>query len=294
MATEGRLIVVKILRSKKIGKQKFGKVSSRKSSDLELSLAEDLTEPSDDLLSYSMLLFGEKKIGKTTLCSMFPDTQFLGCEPGHGAVRIKLNKCPDWRHFKTYVGLLEKDNECRTVVVDTVEAAYSMCFVYMCDKLGINHPQDENDYGKSWGAIRKEFESVVNRIIAMEKGSIFISHAQIRTIKRRDGTQFDTLCPMLTGQPMEVMSGIVDTIAYYGYNKGERQLVIRGDDFLMAGTRLEEHFLTKFKRRPVHSIPMGSNKQEAYDNLLAAFNNQLVDVGDVPVVAKKSVKKNRN
>lgn len=286
-----------VVRSAKVGKRPVVKERQARE-DLQLELASELSEPLDDLLQYSMLLYGEKKIGKTSLASMFPDTQFLMTEPGYKALRILPNWCPTWPHITGYTKLLEDDSKrskpkVKTVVVDIVDRAYDLCFSYMCRKLAITHPQDEEDFGKSWGAIRKEFESWCGRLLGMNKGVIFISHAAMKNVTRRDGTKYDTLQPSLTGQPMAVLTGLVDTIAYYGYNGNERQLIIRGDDNLSAGTRIEEHFLTKVKRRPIHSISMGTSKQEAYSNLVDAFNNMSTNVGEVPTIAPRSNKRRR-
>lgn len=281
---------MKIRRSKPV---KVNAVTEKplKLRDVDVELSLEASEPLGDILDYSTLLYGEKKIGKTTLCSMFPDTNFLMFEPGAKALSIRQNPVPTWVHAKKYLQLLGDDAnsskpKIKTVVADTIDIAYQLCFSYMCQKQGIQHPHDQDDFGKSWGEIRKEFQAWVTGLLALNKGVFFLSHADFRVFTRRDGTKYDTLAPSLTGQAMQVVKGLVDNIFYYGYEGEGRVLVLRGDESLDAGTRLEENFLTKVKRRPLRSISMGDSKQEAYANLLAAYNNKSLVVGEVPTVSK--------
>lgn len=259
-------------------------------------LSTAVCEPLDDFSQFSTLLYGEKKIGKTSLCAQFDDATFIFTEPGYRGLSLRKNLAEDWRDIRDYVEQLEEDDQRRDpqhkmVVVDIIDYAYDLCFTFMCQKLGIVHPHDENDYGKSWGAIRKEFEAVVKRLLSLQKGVIFVSHAKWQNIKRRDGTAHDKLMPTLSGQPMEVISGLVDNIFYFGYDGDERVLVINGDENLEAGTRIEDHFVTKQKRSKINTINMGSSPKIAYKNLMDAFNNELGKVGDVPAVHKPQPKK---
>lgn len=266
--------------------------------DETLTLPDEFSEPKHDLLSYSWFLFGEKKIGKTSLLSQFDDTIFLMFEPGAGALRVKKCDVRDWKQAMGYTKLLREDSKrknplFKNVVVDIVDVAYRQSFEYTCQKLGITHPGDVEDYGSSWNKIRERFAKWVEEILSLNKGVWFISHAKFREFTRRDGSKYDILAPTLTGQALEIVSGMVDSILYYGYDGEERQLVIRGDESIDAGTRLDEHFLTKIKGRPVQSINMGHSKEEAYANLVAAFNNKLMNTGNLPTVRKLTKGKKR-
>ena len=42
---------------------------------------------------------------------------------------------------------------------------------------------------------------------------------------------------------------------------------------IIAGTRLSNNFLTPAGEK-IYQIPMGENEQEAYNNLILAFNNK--------------------
>lgn len=252
------------------------------------SLPDERTKPVADMMAYSWLLYGEKKVGKTSLCAEFPDCLILGFEPGGKALAAYWRPINKWADLLAYLKLLEKSDRFRTVAIDTAERMYDRCFEYVSNReLGGAHPHDMNDYGKSWGKIRVEFERAVERLLSMGRGVVFVSHAKLHDVQTRDGRTYHQLGPKLTGQPMECLEGLVDTIAYYGYDDdGDRVLTIRGNAHLKAGTRFEKHFQTSDGDQLI-GIPMGGSAGEAYKALLAGYENRLDDAGSVPDIAPK-------
>lgn len=252
------------------------------------TLAIEPEGPRPNIWDYTWLIYGEKKIGKTTLCAAIPDADFIFTEPGHRAITARKNVVESWQEIRDLVEALEKDSErakprhTGPTIVDTVGRAYDMCFTYICDKLGIQYPLD-NDFGKSWKAIRREFDDICTRLMELPKGVVFIAHAEIKNINTRQGS-VDKLVPNLTKQALEVLTGNVDSILYYGYDGSDRYLALRGNEQIEGGTRLEQSFLTKIKRRPVQVIDMGNSPKEAYEALVRGFNNQLTRAGVLPVI----------
>lgn len=270
--------------------------SSRNTKRERKLLTTDVSEPLENFLDFSTFIYGEKKVGKTSLLAEFEGLTFIFTEPGYKGLSVRKNIADDWLDIKGYVEQLEEDDNSgdpqhQAVALDTVDYAYDMCFRHVCKKLGIDHPHDENDFGKSWGAIKKEFESVVKRLLSLKKGCFFLSHAKLGKFERRDGESHSKLTATLTGQPMDVVAGLFDNIFYYGYDGADRVLVLRGDETLEAGTRLKGHFVTKKKRSPIISISMGESSEEGHANLLAGFNNELSVVGEMPTIAQRTKKK---
>lgn len=240
-----------------------------------LSLPTKLSEPKTSMLDYSWLIYGEKKIGKTSLCAQFPGAFFLMCEPGGKGLRIFQKPVAKWTDLTGYLDLLEKGGHgFKTVVVDTVDKCYERCWEFMLKKLCIEHPHDENDFGKSWGLIEGEFVRQMTRLLNLPMGTVFISHAAEKEVKTLEGEKFDRIEPTMANQAKKFLTGIIDTWAYYGYAGGSRQLVLDGDDFIGAGTRLQENFRFTDGSR-VRRIDMGSGPAEAFSQLREAFENKL-------------------
>ena len=227
--------------------------------------------PSSEMGEYSILLFGDKKIGKTSLAAQFPDALLLMTEPGAKALSVYQSNILTWAQLKQAAAALVKDTRFHTVVVDTVDLAFKMCERAVCQRLGIDHPSDE-DWGKGWSAVRDEFTAWAQQLANTGKGGIFISHAVEREIKRREGGKYDRFQPTMGGQARDVIEGMVDMWMYYTYNDKQRVLTIRGDEHVMAGHRMQHNF--QWEGEEVRQIRMDPTPEQGYRNLVAAFNNQ--------------------
>lgn len=212
-----------------------------------LQLPTEKSAVKGSLQDYVILMYGEKKIGKTTFAARFPNAIFLMFEPGGKSLALYQEQMESWTKFVKYVTLLESSagDEYSTIIIDTVDIAYDMCFDYMCKKMAITHPTDENDYGKSWGLIEKEFKFQMNKLLNLGKGVIFISHAKEQEIKTRLQGTFTRVVPTVPTQAARYFTGTADILAYYGYYGDDRYLVIKGNDNIQAGCRLEHNFLLK-------------------------------------------------
>lgn len=238
----------------------------------EFKLSTTVTEPSDNLQDYSILLFGEKKIGKTKMSSLFPSSYFIETEAGTKGVSHRGDPCTSWKLFRKMLRLLPKD-PCRTVIVDTVDLAFKICFDHVCQRMGIDDPSEE-DWGRGWRAIRDEFTQAMQELMSMDKGVILISHATEREIKRREGGKYHRIQPTMAGQARDVCEAIVDIWAYFHYDGTDRVMTIRGDEHISAGHRLDTRF--RYQGKEIVQIHMGNTAEEGMKNFLDAFNNQYI------------------
>jgi len=262
------------LKVKKIVKKKAAKKAVvEKVSTTDFTLPKERSMPCTKLQEYSSLIYGRKKIGKTTLSSMFKKAFFMLCEPGGKALSLYARPVRNWLEFKAYVRLVIKSKEFENVVIDTADYSYEYCFEYVCKKLVIDHPSDEA-WGKGWKAVKKEYASEINKLLHSGKGVIFISHAREEEVKKREGETTNRTASTLSGQAKELLEGLVDIWAFYTYEGDQRVLVIQGDDYIDAGHRVEGRFLYS-DGTPIRKIQMGNSKEEAYENFVAAFENKI-------------------
>lgn len=218
----------------------------------------------------SQLWYGLEKIGKTTLAAQFPDPLFIMTEPGARFVKVKRLDVANWAGFRKAVREVVQHQRGRwkTVVVDTVDNLYVHCRLFVCKKLGIEHPS-EAEYGKAWDLLRHEFFTWIHLLSTVPCGLIFISHAKTVEIRRRGGASFSRTTSTM-GRAEDTVKPLVDIYAYYEYNDmGRRVLHVEGDELVSAGHRCVGHF------QGVRAIPMGRSPQEAYRNLVAAYENRL-------------------
>jgi len=262
-------MAVKML--KKGAKKSSVERHKKRDRDTVLELPAMKSIPSDCLQDYSMLIYGRKKIGKTTLAAQFKDALFLMCEPGGRALSIRQVSVRNWQEFKGYVDLAVKDKSAQTIVVDTADFCYEYCMEYVCEKLAMEHPSDEG-YGKGWKAVRNEFTKEIGKLLHSGKGIIFISHSKDEEFKSRKTETRSKVVSSMPGQAKDVLEGLIDIWACYEYDGKRRILIIGGNDEVDAGHRIERRF--KYPNgEPIETIPMGRNAKEGYENFIEAFSN---------------------
>src|ERR1044071_8279298 len=244
-------------------------------------LPTEKSKPETSLSKYSILLYGQEKIGKTSFASNFPKPIFLLFEPGAKDLEIYKEDIKDWNHFRRILKDLEVDKSFQNVIFDTADVAYNMIERYVCEANGVSDPNDM-EYGKGWRKIRQEITQSLTRLLKTGKGVLFTSHSTEKEFKRRDGASTDRIVPTMSKQMREILEPIVDIWCYYRYTKtGGREFVIRGNEELAAGHRLENHFLG------IKTIPGGRSEEEAYNNFLQGFNNNMNSIEkDKPLLFK--------
>lgn len=233
-------------------------------------LPTEKTTPSTRLADYSILLYGEEKIGKTSLAAQFEDPLFFMCEPGALALSIYKRDIFSWEDFVGYTKSLTKDKKFKTIVVDTVDVLYPMMERFVCKSLGIDDPT-EAGYGKGFRKLDLEFSKWMSFLLKLGKGVIFISHATEKEVENREGDTIRRTIPTMPKGAAKILEPMVSIWAYYKYKRGgERSIILSGSETISAGSRAKGHFLG------LNEIPGGKSEEEAYKNFVAGFNNKLV------------------
>lgn len=242
-----------------------------------LFLPEEASVPTTDVNEFHFLIHGEKKIGKTTFCTVEGDVLLLTFDPLQKALAIKQAYCPDWATFEGYLKLLEArakngNYPYRRVVIDGADIWYRCCQTAVEKKLVVDHVSEEG-WGRGWDMLKQQATSAVVRLMNLPGGCWFISHSVWREVETRDGRKIEKLLPLMKGGAEEILVGRVDGWFAYDYSGRDRILVVRGDESTGAGNRCKGRFMTP-DGRPVVEIPMGSSEEDGYRNFLSAFNNQ--------------------
>jgi hypothetical protein len=274
-------------------KREPGKLRKKKKEEEEdepreaFKLSNEITEPSDRLEDYIILLTGEKKIGKTSLAARFGTAAyFLATEVGYRGLRIRKSDISDWRTAKAAAKALAKaGTKFGPIVVDTVDKLFDLCEAYTCEKLAIKHLSDE-DWGKGYAECRKEFDRLITSLSHIGVGLILITHTEEREVKRRDGSKYDRVMPTMSNQARKIIEPLVDIWTYFTYDGNKRVLVIQGDDHVSAGHRLVDRFRDA-DGKPIRQISMGRSAKRGYQNLVAAFNNEYREKEEEPKKARR-------
>jgi hypothetical protein len=261
---------------KKKSKSSGGESSSTCSSGRgrkRTTLATEKFHPSNELHRYPIILYGEKKIGKTTLLSQFPKAYSFMFEP-NDSYELYKNDILDWQDFVDLVPqFLQGEHEFESCWIDNGRNCYELALDFVCRKAGIEHPSQMNDFGQTWAKVFKEFSLPIRQLMQSKFGFGVTCHQVEKDIETRTGRTFVQIAPDLSSAAARLFCGEIYNIFYYHFEGTERYLQIQGDDYVTAGHRMKGHFLTT-KGERVHRIPMGDSEEEAYENLIRAFENK--------------------
>lgn len=162
------------------------------------------------------LYYGDPGIGKTTFASKMPAPNlFIATEDGQRALKAYVQRVHCWDDFLDIISLLEKgDGEIyESVTIDTVDNLFDFCQDYVCKKLRITHPSDE-EWGKGWDALKQEFKKSITRLQSIGMGVIFISHARSEEIKTRS-LKVNKWFPSFAKQCRKIINPLVDFMFYF-------------------------------------------------------------------------------
>lgn len=202
-----------------------------------------------DLKGKYILIYGQPKIGKTTLAAQFPRNLLLAFEPGYNALNNKMvQPITKWGEFKTVLKQLEKpevQEKFDTITIDTADIAWDYCEKYICAS-NLNETTGETPktlgdipWGKGYDLCKKEFDTSLRRIAMLGYGLVIISHETTKTIKTESGQEYQRIMPTLAERPKLIVNRLVDIIAYLRLSEedGKRYIYTRGNEKFEAGSR---------------------------------------------------------
>lgn len=247
-----------------------------------LRLPTEPEEPGGSFDDYAFFFHGEYKIGKTTLANIGESVLFLQCDPPQKAYRRIERVLPNWEAsrdtFRELCKLAKRKRFPYTrVVIDGADLWYQHCSDYICSLLGVSHPADL-DWGRGWGAVRREFTTFVLQFLSLPCSRWFISHSQWRQTEDRHGRKIDLFVPRITGQAEDIVLGRCDGVFCYDYDEKGRVIRLQESGGCLAGHRLDSeenpHFRHRKTRKPLVRIRVDGDAQFAHDCLVAAFDNK--------------------
>ncbi len=130
-----------------------------------------------------------------------------------------------------------------TIIVDTVDIAYSYCEKYICSNNSVDAIGDI-PYGKGYSLVANEFDECLRQIVQLNYGLIMISHATDKTFTDEQGKQYNKIVPTLDKRANNIVARMADIIGYSRPITNEdgstsTKLFIRGTNRFEAGSRFK-------------------------------------------------------
>jgi hypothetical protein len=216
---------------------------------------------SKDPFEYTILLYGEPKIGKSEACSRIPDAMFIQTEAGLKNLDVFTTPLVQtWKEFLDIAAEIAAGNHpFKTVIVDTIDGMYQLCAQHVCKQNGWIHESDL-DYGKGYARVKLEMMRVLNKLSALKTGLVLVGHSKEKEIKTKTGN-FDKITLCFSNSIEEAITTFVDIGLYCRVERdddGKNVRVVRSlsndeyfaggrVDFFEDGMLLEDLFKTKIK-----------------------------------------------
>lgn len=137
-----------------------------------------------------VVIYGPEGIGKSTFASKFPDPVFIDTEGSTNAMDVaRLPKASSWQNLLDQVEYVRTHpTVCRTLVIDTIDWAESMCVQHICDKHRKSGIEDFG-YGNGYVYVKEEIGKFLNRLTEVINAGVNVvltAHAQIRKFEQPD------------------------------------------------------------------------------------------------------------
>ena len=199
------------------------------------------TPARQDMNDFTFLIYGDPKVGKSTFASTMEKPIFLATEAGLKGLDVYQVPVTSWETLLSVGAELAEDTNFRTIVIDTVDNAYEMCFDYICEKYDMAHPKDI-DFGIGYKMIAKEFARVLGKLALLNKGLVLISHSKYITLKTKTA-EITRIAPSTSAGVTKFLSGFVDIILYAEVSdEGERIIRTDATPYREGGGRLAQYF----------------------------------------------------
>lgn len=216
-----------------------------------------------DFTQYKYVISGRPKAGKTTLLYNIVKEKFDGdvsklllggFEKGYNALDgIHAVDIEDWEAFQDLVDELVENKDTipyRVFGMDTVDMAEKMVVKYVLNKLSIADGKQyktlqDVGYGKAHNMVETEFLEQITKLDKAGFSMFYITHDKDKTVKTRDGQEYDKTTLSLTGKIRDVVLNSVDFIVFIDIArekvgkemKDVRYIYFRSDGQLEAGSR---------------------------------------------------------
>lgn len=172
----------------------------------------------------TILVYGDRGIGKSSFAASFGDVFFFDCAGELGDIEVYKSPVHSWAEFRLYGAALKQSPPGRFTgcCIDTVDVLAMLCAQEARAKLGIAHESDA-EWGKGWTAVKEEFYTRFANLCSIpDFGVILISHAKQVEIKT-PRQQYHKAMPTLTGGIRDICLDAPDLVLFIDHDdEGER------------------------------------------------------------------------
>lgn len=150
-----------------------------------------------------IMIYGDKKVGKSTVAAQFPDPVFLDCEGGLRTVHTPDGTPPDrvpinsWDDMRDALVALDNEHDYRTVVVDGMNELYNWAKMDLYKEHNVmSMNEGPLAYGKGKEIMGNRFREWFRALRNLDMGIVLCAHDAIETFNH-NGTDYDKRIPYI-------------------------------------------------------------------------------------------------
>ena len=133
-------------------------------------------------------LYGVEGIGKTTFASQFPDPLFVDLDKGSTWMDVARVHAGSWKELIEIVKTVYTEKPCKTLVIDTADAAERLCIKHICGEQGKKGIEDFG-YGAGYTYLAEEFSFLLvqlETVILSGINVVLLAHATMKRVSKPD------------------------------------------------------------------------------------------------------------
>jgi len=243
--------------------------------NIDLNMESKKTTVTFDDISW--FIHGMYHVGKTSLFTQFKNSFIISFDAPNKTLDYNYRYAND---YETVLGIVnaiinrvKSHNDIKNVIFDNVRLYGKAVGVFTCKQLNLTHMGGNDMRGQDWAANETNmlipiFELIDNGITVHG-----ITHTKKDDVFTVEGKFYNVYMPNGGTQGNNVFCQQTYITGRYTFNtQGDRILLIAGDNFVEAASKVKGHFLFS-DGTPMREIPLGRDEIEAYDNLVKAFEN---------------------
>lgn len=136
-----------------------------------------------------VVIYGPEGIGKSTFAAQFPEPLFIDTEGSTKEIDVaRLDKPSSWAMLNQQVGFVVNNKPCKTLIIDTIDWAESLCIQDLCKRSNKNGIEDFG-YGKGYVYEKEDFGKFLNKLSEVINAGINVvltAHACIKKFEQPD------------------------------------------------------------------------------------------------------------
>lgn len=277
------------------------KVGQQTESDiLDYPGPDELNIPSEIFDDYTLVLYGQKGRGKTTISADFPDTLTIMIEPfrkglkirqvevqKHSATQIRDGAPDTWQRIINTTPRWLNDNTVQRLSYDSIDLIYQSCQESICARNNIKVPGDAGRSSSDiWIEIREEFSSYMNTVKSNGMRITFLSHVKEREETDLEGGKMKFSQPSCSPACLAYIRQAADIVLQIGTYNEKRAAMVRdpANNAFVANGAQGKFLQPDGKPLYIFELPDISDcgPGPLYQTLVDAFNNKVWDM-DTPL-----------